>query len=124
MAEKLDAIISLMETTGRMKDFFDIYYIATTYDIMGEVLQKAIQNTLINRGRIYEKKFISDLFRLTKDSDIQKRWDNFCKKILNYNLNLTDVVNIIISFTLPPYEAIFDENNFSMEWNHDKGKYC
>ncbi len=46
MAEKLDAIISLMETTGRMKDFFDIYYIATTYDIMGEVLQKAIQNTL------------------------------------------------------------------------------
>jgi hypothetical protein len=81
-----------METTGRMKDFFDIYYIATTYDIMGEVLQKAIQNTLINRGRIYEKKFISDLFRLTKDSDIQKRWDNFCKKILNYNLNLTDVV--------------------------------
>lgn len=30
VAEKLDAIISLMETTSRMKDFFDIYYMATT----------------------------------------------------------------------------------------------
>ncbi|HZK18112.1 MAG TPA: nucleotidyl transferase AbiEii/AbiGii toxin family protein, partial [Clostridia bacterium] len=29
VAEKLDAIISLMEATSRMKDFFDIYYLAT-----------------------------------------------------------------------------------------------
>lgn len=28
VAEKIDAIISLMELTGRMKDFYDIYYMA------------------------------------------------------------------------------------------------
>ena len=50
VAEKLDAIISLMEATSRMKDFFDIYYLATTFDFDGRKLQEAIYETVTNRG--------------------------------------------------------------------------
>ena len=53
IAEKVDAIISLMELTGRMKDFYDIYYIATTFDFEGRKLQEALYETLSNRGRAY-----------------------------------------------------------------------
>jgi predicted nucleotidyltransferase component of viral defense system len=46
VAEKLDAVISLMEATSRMKDFFDIYYLATTFDFDGRKLQEAIYETI------------------------------------------------------------------------------
>jgi len=53
VAEKLDAIISLMEATSRMKDFLDIYYMATTFNFDGRKLQEAIYETLTNRGTPY-----------------------------------------------------------------------
>jgi hypothetical protein len=123
VAEKVDAIITLMETTGRMKDFYDIYYIATTFDFDGRKLQEAIYETLTNRGRAYEKDSISDILRLTKDPEIQKRWNNFCNKILNYELNFTDVVSIIINFILPPYESILLEDEFFKNWRCKEGRY-
>ena len=123
VAEKIDAIIALMETTGRMKDFYDIYYIATTFDFEGRKLQEAIYETLTNRGRVYEKNSISDILRLTKDPEIQKRWNIFCNKILNYELNFTDVVSIIIDFILPPYESILLEDEFFKNWRCKEGKY-
>ncbi len=123
VAEKVDAIITLMETTGRMKDFYDIYYIATTFDFEGRKLQEAIYETLTNRGRAYEKNSISDILRLTKDPEIQKRWNNFCNKILNYDLNFTDVVNIIINFILPPYESILLEEEFFKNWRCKEVRY-
>lgn len=123
VAEKVDAIITLMETTGRMKDFYDIYYIATTFDFEGRKLQEAIYETLTNRGRAYEKDSISDILRLTKVPEIQKRWNNFCNKILNYDLNFTDVVNIIINFILPPYESILLEEEFFKNWRCKEVRY-
>lgn len=123
IAEKIDAIISLMELTGRMKDFYDIYYIAITFDFEGRKLQEALYETLSNRGRAYEKDSITDILRLTEDTEVQKRWDNFCNKILNYELDFVDVVNIIIDFISPPYESIIKEGDFFGIWNSKKRKY-
>lgn len=116
VTEKLDAIISLMEATGRMKDFYDIYYLATNFDFDGRKLQEAIYETLSNRGTPYEKDSIAIIARLTKDVEMQKRWDNFCKKILRYELNFDHVVNTIIEFTSPPYNAMIKEDEFFKEW--------
>ena len=88
VAEKLDAIIFLMEATGRMKDFYDIYYLATNFDFDGRKLQEAIYETLSNRATPYEKDSIAVIARLTKDVEMQKRWDNFCKKIFKFYLTL------------------------------------
>jgi len=49
IAEKLDAILQRFELTGRMKDFYDIYYLALTFDFDGEKLKNAIFETLKNR---------------------------------------------------------------------------
>ncbi|MBC7197291.1 MAG: nucleotidyl transferase AbiEii/AbiGii toxin family protein, partial [Deferribacterales bacterium] len=123
VAEKLDAIISLMEATGRMKDFYDIYYLATTFDFDGRELQEAIYGTLSNRGTPYEKDSVAVIARLTKNNQIQKRWDNFCKKTLKYKLDFTDVVNIIIDFTLPPFESMVVEDKFFKNWSYKDRKY-
>ncbi len=55
IAEKWDAILSRMELTSRMKDFYDIYYLACSYGFEARKLQEAIFETLQNRGTVYEK---------------------------------------------------------------------
>ncbi len=123
VAEKLDAIIVLMEATGRMKDFYDIYYLATTFDFEGRKLQEAIYETLSNRGTPYEKDSIAVISRLAEDSNILKRWDNFCKKILKYKLDFNHVIKVIIDFLQPPYEALILEDELFEDWSHEKKGY-
>ena len=123
VAEKLDAIISLMEATGRMKDFYDIYYLAITFDFEGWKLQEAIYETLSNRARAYEKDSVDVISRLKDDVDIQKRWKNFCKKVLKYELDFSDVIEVIINFTLPPYKSMIHEDEFFKNWSYEKREY-
>lgn len=40
IAEKIDAILSLMEFSSRMKDYYDIYYLANRFDFDGATLTK------------------------------------------------------------------------------------
>ena len=49
VAEKLDAILSLMEFSSRMKDYYDLYYIANKFDFDGAVLTDALRKTFANR---------------------------------------------------------------------------
>lgn len=123
VSEKLDAIIFLMEATGRMKDFYDIYYLATTFDFEGRKLQEAIYETLSNRGTPHEKDSIAVIARLADNIDIQKRWNNFCKKVLKYELDITAVIDTIIDFTLPPYQSIISQEEFFKNWSYKDKKY-
>ena len=50
IAEKFDAILQRFELTGRMKDFYDIFYLSKVFDFKGEELQTAIFQTLHRRG--------------------------------------------------------------------------
>ena len=123
ISEKLDAIISLMEVTGRMKDFYDIYYLATTFKFEGRKLQEAIYETLSNRGTPFDKDSVLMISRLSDDGDIQKRWLNFCKKVLHFELDIHLVIEIIIQLTLPPFTAMVNENEFFDIWSSDERKY-
>lgn len=49
MSEKLDAIISLMEATSRMKDFFDIYYLQRPLILMEESCRRLFMKLLPTR---------------------------------------------------------------------------
>ena len=106
VAEKLDAIIVLMEATGRMKDFYDIYYLATTFNFEGIKLQNAIYETLSKRKTPYEKDSVAIIARLAQDPNILRRWNNFCKKILKYELDFSQIVEVIIDFLLPPFSTL------------------
>lgn len=123
ISEKLDAIISLMEATGRMKDFYDIYYLATTFNFEGRKLQEAIYETLSNRGTPYEEDSVLKISRLSEDADIQRRWLNFCKKVLHFELDLHLVIEIIIQLALPPFKAMINENELLGIWSANERKY-
>lgn len=50
VAEKLEAMISLGVTTSRMKDFFDVHALASSFAFEGEILAGAIRATFDRRG--------------------------------------------------------------------------
>ena len=53
VAEKLDAILSLMEFSSRMKDYYDIYYLAQKFNFDGATLTEALRKTFENRGHAF-----------------------------------------------------------------------
>lgn len=94
-----------------------------TVDFEGRKLQEAIYETLSNRGTPYEKDSVAVISRLAEDSNILKRWDNFCKKILKYKLDFNHVIKVIIDFLQPPYEALILEDELFEDWSHEKKGY-
>jgi len=69
IAEKFDAILQRFELTGRMKDFYDIYYLARTFDFDGARLQTAITRTLARRGTPYDRDSFKRVVALAGDAE-------------------------------------------------------
>ena len=123
ISEKLDAIVRFMESTGRMKDFYDIYYLATSFDFEGRKIQEAIFETFSNRGTPIEQDSVQVIERLITNDAIINRWDIFCKKVLKYELKMDGVIKLIISFLDPPFQAMIKENEFMKHWNSSLRQY-
>ena len=117
IAEKFDAILQRFELTGRMKDFYDIYYLSRTFDFDGLKLQTAIQETLQNRGTAYEKDSFERVLALADDPDMQTKWRYFLKTLGNPNMPFIDIMEGIKTFLLPVWESILAETEILSNWN-------
>lgn len=117
IAEKFDAILQRFELTGRMKDFYDIYYLARTFDFDGAKLQTAIFETLQRRGTPYDRDSFKRIVSLAEDEDMQKRWKYFLKNIKDSTLEFAVVVDELQEFLEPVFEAIVNEDEWQEQWN-------
>ncbi len=117
VAEKLDAVLSLMEFSSRMKDYYDLYYLANKFDFDGATLAEALEKTFKNR----EHKFTVDQFKLVmtfvSDDAMQKKWNAFCRKIDTKTDDFYTVLKTIDAFLYAPYEATVVEKSFSKKWS-------
>jgi len=120
IAEKFDAILQRFELTGRMKDFYDIYYLARTFDFEGAKLQAAIFETLQRRGTPYDRDSFKRIVGLAQDEDIQKRWKYFLKNIKNDTLDFSIVIDEIKIFLEPVFETIVNEEEWQKFWTASK----
>lgn len=117
IAEKFDAILQRFELTGRMKDFYDIYYLARTFGFDGAKLQTAIFETLQRRGTPYDSDSFKRIVALAEDEDMQKRWKYFLKNIKDDTLEFTVVIDEIRAFLEPVFEAIVNEDEWQNSWD-------
>jgi len=117
VAEKLDAILQRLELTGRMKDFYDIYYLAQTFDFNGQRLCKAVKETLHNRKTEYDKDSFDQIRQLVDNHDIQVRWRYFQKTINQTGLSLPDVMCLIDGFLYPVFDSLVSGEVFSKRWD-------
>ena len=104
IAEKFDAILQRFELTGRMKDFYDIYYLSRTFDFDGAKLP-------------YDRDSFKRVVALADDEDMQKRWKFFLKTIKDNTLEFPFVIEEIQTFLEPVFDAIVNENEWQEQWN-------
>lgn len=116
IAEKFDAILQRFELTGRMKDFYDIYYLSRTFDFDGRKLQTAIQETLQNRGTVYEKDSFDRIVLLADNADMQSKWRYFLKTLGNPEVPFDVVISQIKIFLEPIWKCIVAEEEVLMLW--------
>ena len=117
IAEKFDAILQRFELTGRMKDFYDIYYLSRTFNFDGLKLQTAIQETLENRGTTYEKDSFERVIALANDEDMHIKWRYFLKTLVNPDISFHEVITGMQKFLEPVWASILAEQEFFHNWN-------
>ena len=117
VAEKIDAILNLMEFSSRMKDYYDIYYLANKFDFDGKVLTEALIKTFENRGHNFTLKQFEQVIAFDNDDDMQKKWKSFCRKIDTKCDDFKTVLQTIEIFLSAPLEAALKRSDFPIKWS-------
>lgn len=98
IAEKLDAILDLMEFSSRMKDYYDIYYLATHFEFDSDTLAEAMRKTFANRNHHFTIEQFNQVLAFGEDESMQKKWQAFAKKINvidDFKTILEDISNLL-----------------------------
>lgn len=117
VAEKLDAILSLMEFSSRMKDYYDIYYIANKFDFDGEVLTEALRKTFSNREHRFTLEQFKQVMSFADDVAMQKKWKAFVRKINIKTDDYSTVLRTIQNFLEQPFIAAVENKRFTERWS-------
>lgn len=119
IAEKIDAILSLMEFSSRMKDYYDIYYIANKFNFDGMVLTEALKKTFANREHSFSVEQFEQVIGFADDDAMQKKWKAFVRKIDAKTDDYSTVLNTIKAFLAEPFTASIEGKDFSKQWTAD-----
>lgn len=116
IAEKIDAILSLMEFSSRMKDYYDIYYIANKFDFDGKVLSEALRKTFANREHSFTVEQFQHVMTFDSDEAMQKKWKAFIRKIDTKTDDYSTVLKTIKDFLSMPFSVAIQDNDFDKRW--------
>lgn len=123
VAEKIDAILSLMEFSSRMKDYYDIYYLANKFDFEGEILTEALRKTFANRERNFTAEQFAQVMSFDHDEAMQKKWRAFVIKTDIKTVDYSTVLKSIKIFLARPFAAAVEDKVFLEKWSAAKGEW-
>ena len=123
IAEKLDAILSLMEFSSRMKDYYDIYYLANKFDFDGKVLAEALEKTFENRRHTFTVEQFEQVMDFDRDGAMQKKWKAFIRKIDTKTDDYSTVLKTIKMFLTKPFVAAVESREFTDNWTAQSGRW-
>lgn len=117
IAEKIDAILSLMEFSSRMKDYYDIYYLANKFDFDGATLAEALKKTFENRGHSFTIEQFEQVMGFDNDGAMQKKWKAFTHKIDTKTDDFSKVIETINLFLAESFKAAAENTKFTAKWS-------
>ncbi|HML92936.1 nucleotidyl transferase AbiEii/AbiGii toxin family protein [Methyloceanibacter sp.] len=124
IAEKLEAIVDIGTRTSRMKDYYDLLFMARLFAFDGQMLSQAIRATFERRKTELPKAVPPALSQdFAADADAVERWNAFIRRmpLLVDPLALTDVVEEITRFVMPPAIAAALGTPFAQKWQPSMG---
>lgn len=123
IAEKIDAILSLMEFSSRMKDYYDIYYLANKFDFDGKVLTEALRKTFTNREHNFTAEQFEQVMGFDDDVAMQKKWKAFVRKIDTKTDDYSTILKTIKVFLTKPFTAAVGGKEFTEKWSATNGEW-
>lgn len=119
VAEKFEAAINLAEANSRMKDFRDLYVLATTTPFDGAVLTEAVRRTFERRGTSLDAGSTVMTDGFAQDANRQSSWAGYLRKerIDTVPDSLESVMPVILGFIGPPFRAAGDGSSFCLHWD-------
>lgn len=118
VAEKLNAMVDRGMANSRMKDFFDLSFLARTTHFDGTTLTRAIAATFGRRKTPLPKELPVALTREFSEHDAkQKQWAAFVKRVAPNAEPLQHVVSELAPFLGPPLAHAATPDAFRMAWS-------
>lgn len=104
IAEKLEAMLSLGLINSRMKDFYDVWFLARSFTFEAVPLRAAIEGTFARRQSTWSLESFYDLLaELARDAAKQVQWRAFVTRSrLQAPADFSSVVNSIGNFSAIP----------------------
>lgn len=116
ISEKFDAILQRMETTSRMKDFFDIYYLSNVFDFSGKTLKNAVMITTKHRERVLERDVFERIKEFANNPFLKAQWLRF-EPAKENRLEFSATLQQLEQFLYPVYQAVLQDEDFDKRWS-------
>lgn len=118
VAEKFEAVVRLGIANTRMKDFYDLWAMATTFDFSGESLAAALAATFQRRGTpLPLEPPVALRPEFSGDPGKRRQWSAFSQRVATSPAaSLESVIDALRRFLLPPASAAADGEPFDQEW--------
>ncbi len=118
IAEKFQAMVYLGVVNSRMKDFYDIWSLATRFEFDGAILAQAIRETFRARQTTLSQTPAAFSEAFANDREKQAQWTAFVRRIQvkNMPVSFSDAVQDIKAFLQPVIQALIEESPFGLRW--------
>lgn len=117
VAEKFQMMVSMGMANSRMKDFYDLRALAGMFEFDGETLSESIKATFVTRDTPVPDSLPVALSAEFANDDMKNtQWKAFLSKQELEDDELAEVIDALISFLMPPAQAIAQGNKFRAEW--------
>ena len=119
IAEKLEALTLPGLLNSRLKDYFDIWLLATLFDFNGVILAEAIRATFANRATPIERLPVGLTPEFSDNESRRLQWAAFRKRgrFPKATEELGEVVRSVRNFVLPVLEALKSAERFDRIWH-------
>ena len=97
-----------MEFSSRMKDYYDIYYLANKFDFDGVLLTEAMKKTFANRDHSFTVKQFEQVMAFKTDI----KTDDY-----------STVLKTINEFLFEPFVAAVEGRNYVKRWSVSENKW-
>lgn len=119
IAEKFHAMVHRGIANSRMKDFYDIWVLATTYSFDSESLRAAIHATFQRRGtQLPEETPMAFTKEFAEDPTKMKQWSAFVRKgklLASASETLDQIIPILKNFIMPVISKAMAANVRAMD---------
>jgi hypothetical protein len=119
VAEKFQAMVLLGMVNTRMKDFYDLWVLARSFEFHGADLSRALRATFERRQTRLPTEAPAALGPEFHDDPGKTRaWDGFLKKsrLMDEPPALSEVCGLLTVFLMPPTEAAAAGLGFEAHW--------